>query len=336
MEEEVTLQNSELNNSVIDIAKPKKKRIWEIDFIRGLCVILMIFDHFMYDIWDFGNTWRNAGMYTAGYGYWFSDYRGIIRPIVLFFFFFIAGISCCFSKSNFTRALQAIAFAYCISVVGSFLGLFFEFNIMFGALHALGFSMLIYAVLDTFDKSIYSKLAVGLCIMIMYILMEQNLYPYLATIGVCAAIAGCLIIIISVLTKQKIHSEFVITGLIIIVTGILMVIIYTVTRHSVSFELPSNFQWLNDVMSGQYATSGFSSTDYFPLIPWTGIFLLGSVFGRLFYKERKSLLPKLDAKYTKPVEYVGRHALFVYILHQVIIFGMFVVVALICGFNPPF
>ena len=45
-----------------------KNRIWELDFIRGLCVLLMIFDHVLYDIADiFGRPWYQAAK-EAGKG----------------------------------------------------------------------------------------------------------------------------------------------------------------------------------------------------------------------------------------------------------------------------
>ena len=38
--------------------KPRRNRIWELDFLRGVCVLLMIFDHFMFDVGDiFGSEW---------------------------------------------------------------------------------------------------------------------------------------------------------------------------------------------------------------------------------------------------------------------------------------
>ena len=33
-------------------ARGRGERFWELDFARGVCVILMVFDHFMYCLWD--------------------------------------------------------------------------------------------------------------------------------------------------------------------------------------------------------------------------------------------------------------------------------------------
>jgi len=306
-------------------SKPVKKRIWEIDLIRGLCVLLMIVDHIMYDVWYFGGIWKNADMRSSGISYWNGDLRAIAWSIVVFLFFFIAGISSTFSKSNFSRALQAIAFAYIITVVSSFIP--DVIDIKFGVLHALGFSMLIYAILDSFDKSIYSKLAIGLCIITMSALMHSRSYLELCLLLI---ITGFLMLItFGVIKEKRLVSKYTVVALSLIATGILIFIIKGLVSDAVSFKLPSNFQWFNNVIG--YPEPNFSTTDYFPLIPFSGIFLLGSVFAKLFYNERKSLLPKLDTKFTKPVEFVGRYALWIYVLHQVLIYGIFVLISVIYG-----
>jgi len=65
---------------------------------------------------------------------------------------------------------------------------------------------------------------------------------------------------------------------------------------------------------------GFSSFDYFPLIPWFGVFLIGAALGKTVYAPRRSLLP-----WRLPVTFVnlaGRHSLLIYIVHQPIFMGV--------------
>lgn len=66
---------------------------------------------------------------------------------------------------------------------------------------------------------------------------------------------------------------------------------------------------------------GFSSSDYFPLMPNLGYFLLGAAFGKRFYAEKKSLLPKVDPCHPliRPLCWMGRHSLMIYLLHQPIL-----------------
>lgn len=67
--------------------------------------------------------------------------------------------------------------------------------------------------------------------------------------------------------------------------------------------------------------ASFASADYFPLLPWLFLFLLGAVLG-VPVKERR--LP--DRFYTLRVPFlaaVGRNTLLIYMLHQPILYGLF-------------
>ena len=63
---------------------------------------------------------------------------------------------------------------------------------------------------------------------------------------------------------------------------------------------------------------GFSSSDYFPLMPNLGYFLLGAAFGKQFYAEKKSLLPQVDPAHPliRGLTWMGRNSLMIYLLHQ--------------------
>ena len=64
-----------------------------------------------------------------------------------------------------------------------------------------------------------------------------------------------------------------------------------------------------------FAPYGFTSSDYFPLLPNFGYFLLGAVVGKRAYAGRKSLFPRE----TPPLglfRWLGRHSLMIYLLHQ--------------------
>lgn len=63
---------------------------------------------------------------------------------------------------------------------------------------------------------------------------------------------------------------------------------------------------------------GFASSDYFPLMPNLGYFLLGASFGKRYYSKRQSLLPRIDSG-SAPIRalcWMGRHSLTIYLLHQ--------------------
>ena len=70
-----------------------------------------------------------------------------------------------------------------------------------------------------------------------------------------------------------------------------------------------------------FAPGWFSSSDYFPLLPNLGYFLLGAALGRLLYREPVTRFPKVeDGK--MPIRLfcaMGRHSLPIYLLHQPIL-----------------
>ena len=72
--------------------------------------------------------------------------------------------------------------------------------------------------------------------------------------------------------------------------------------------------------------------DYFPLIPWFGVILLGVVLGDILYKDnkRKFNLPDLS-KYSsfKALSWIGKHSLVIYLLHQPVISGMLFIFVLL-------
>jgi uncharacterized membrane protein len=65
---------------------------------------------------------------------------------------------------------------------------------------------------------------------------------------------------------------------------------------------------------------GFYSADYFPLLPWLFLFLLGAFFGGTLKKHAS--LPWLQTKVPAFVSWPGRHSLVIYMVHQPIIYGL--------------
>lgn len=64
---------------------------------------------------------------------------------------------------------------------------------------------------------------------------------------------------------------------------------------------------------------GFSSADYFPLVPYLGVYLLGIIAYKVYYYKKKSFFPfDWGNKY---VTAVSRRSLTIYILHQPVLLG---------------
>lgn len=139
----------------------EKKRIWELDFIRGFCIFLMIMDHTLYDLaFIFQNQWFGRDE-AGGFWYWLCNlartgyFPWILRDILwgpaVFCFVFICGISCSFSHSNFKRGLRLTSVALVLTgftwSLDWFTGQENQFTIRFGILHMLAASILLYCLL---------------------------------------------------------------------------------------------------------------------------------------------------------------------------------------------
>lgn len=70
----------------------------------------------------------------------------------------------------------------------------------------------------------------------------------------------------------------------------------------------------------------FSTFDYFPLLPWFGVFLLGIWAGHYFYPQGKTLAKKIirvpDTAFTRVLATLGKKSLLIYLIHQPILIGI--------------
>ena len=65
---------------------------------------------------------------------------------------------------------------------------------------------------------------------------------------------------------------------------------------------------------------GFYSSDYVPLLPWIFAYWMGcSIYGIM---EKHRWLPLLCRVRCKPLEWIGRHALPIYMAHQPVVYGI--------------
>jgi uncharacterized membrane protein len=64
---------------------------------------------------------------------------------------------------------------------------------------------------------------------------------------------------------------------------------------------------------------GLYMPDYRPLLPWFGVVLLGLFFGKVAYADRMGEPTAAGPRLAAPVEFLGRHTLFIYLIHQPIL-----------------
>lgn len=99
------------------------------------------------------------------------------------------------------------------------------------------------------------------------------------------------------------------------------------------FGIPGVFEWYWPA-SWQSATllnplgiGAIRSADYYPLLPWSFAVLFGMFLGK--YAEK---FPKwMSRRHVPPLSVVGRYAIWAYILHQPIIYGVCYLVKLLVG-----
>lgn len=296
----------------------KKHRYWELDFIRGICVLLMVFDHFMYTMGylmpsigeEMGvEIWNGAGKFVAEV-YWTGGLRSVAHIIVTSIFFLICGISCTFSRSNLKRGglcfLVACGITFFTVVAEKITGLYMA--IYFGVLHMLGIAMLLYGVFDIIGALI-CKLGKNDKSKKITKIIGDYLAP---TVGLI------LLIVFFACFYDGIDIDVFATNVVI--------------EDRTSSVLASLFLNVNLPNSGSYDWI-IGGEDYWPLLPYAAIVLVGGFIGRGIYHNKKTqnYLAKLDGKWNKPVCFVGRHALIVYVAHQVAIFALLYLVTLIAA-----
>lgn len=109
---------------------PTKNRIREIDFLRGIAIILMVLFHLIVDLKDFYN-------YPLEYlsGFWYVE--GKISALL---FILLCGVSSTLSKNSIRHGTTVFLWAMLLTLVTYFFNK--DCFIWFGILHFLGISLL--------------------------------------------------------------------------------------------------------------------------------------------------------------------------------------------------
>ncbi|MCX9081424.1 MAG: heparan-alpha-glucosaminide N-acetyltransferase [Candidatus Methanoperedens sp.] len=97
----------------------------------------------------------------------------------------------------------------------------------------------------------------------------------------------------------KYHKLNLIAGLSIILSGIYL--------QQQTFNSPY-LLWVG------FVPENFSTFDYFPLIPWLGVILLGIYYSDYIVKKTADIT--FCNGFSKKVTFLGKHSLFVYLIHQ--------------------
>lgn len=235
-----------------------KQRIWELDALRGLCILGMVAVHFIYDLVDL-------------YALVQWDYPTLfifIRDQGSLLFFLLSGICVTLGNHHVRRGfLVFFCGILCTAVTYGMVAFGFahsSMTIWFGVLHCLGACMLLWSLFRRFPV------------------------PVLVPMGLLMIAAG----------------------------------VYLNTSVLVDFP------WLIPL---GITTPTFASSDYFPIFPYLGYFLLGAVLGKTLYRRQQSLFPKVNSNSPIPAFLCacGKHSLWIYLLHQPVLAAFFTLISLL-------
>jgi uncharacterized membrane protein len=159
-----------------------KNRIWELDFLRGFAIIMMIFDHLMYDLMYMPSFFSNFSIVDnrafnfltdLGYDYWVSDLRFYGHLFFVSLFLIVSGISFTFSKNNLSRGLKLGVVALLITLVTYVIELFVDGTlIIFGIIHLYALSIIIIYFIRKLIKNEIVILLISFAIIVLGLIIK--------------------------------------------------------------------------------------------------------------------------------------------------------------------
>ena len=156
----IEAQSEELTAEQIEVeldelaATPKRERIWEIDFVRGLMILFVVWDHFMWDVNCIGTGEYKSKLFQWLYNlsetYYAGSLRRVTHDVFVSMFVLTSGVSCSFSRSNGKRALKMIIFALLLSAATYAISSIIveQLTIYFNVIHVIALSVGLYAFIE--------------------------------------------------------------------------------------------------------------------------------------------------------------------------------------------
>ena len=281
-------------NSIKNIRPPIQSRLALLDEIRGVTLISMALYHFLWDLVFIAGIDIPWYYDAARHAYTWGAH--IWQQSICWTFIFLSGFCWSLGRRHLKRGLTVYLAGGLVTIVTL---LFLpEDKVIFGVLTLIGSSMLIMIPMNIVFQTIKSWAAIVLLTVIsgfLFLLFLPAMYGRLGSfVGLWNG-------------DGFFHGG---------------------TR------LPQSLycSWFSTYLG--FPMESFTSTDYFPLIPWFFLFLTGYFFHKLCRHGlcrndpgasflRQSRLP--------PLAFIGRHSLFIYMLHQPVLYGVTMVIAHIKG-----
>lgn len=301
------------------------RRIWEIDFVRGILIIGMLVDHFMFFLGMF------AGLYAEGvvpswlqgwsdfaYHYWRNEFKIAVRFIGLFLFFLLTGISSKFSKSNLKRSLICTGFGILLSLIYMTYSLISgnRHYSIFGVITCLGVCMFLYWA----GKAIYLKLKKE----------EKNWKWWALGIGIVLSIGG-FIMNLCVSTDLRFGHIF------------LSMFGEFNPNNGTGSDNPLTFGVAIQTIIGSYAWGN----DWLGILPYLGFTYIGGFIGEHVYFNRKSIFFRKNVEKNQSfnegairktwfINYLGSKTFIIYVIHPLVLVLIVGIIFLIGTGRLPF
>ena len=131
--------------------------------------------------------------------------------------------------------------------------------------------------------------------------------------GVLHCIGCCVILTVPFISFKPTTTALI--GAVLVISGLAIGTVCT-------SENPTILQLVAGI---HQSNVGQHTIDYFPLLPWLGVCLIGIALGNILYKENTRRFPLPDLSRYKPTRlftWLGQHSLSIYMLHQPIIVGL--------------
>lgn len=261
----------------------KKQRIWEVDFVRGLMILFVVWDHFMWDVSSIGTATFNSRLFTWLYDlsntYYGGTLRSVTHDVFVTMFVFTSGISCSFSRNNGKRALKMIIFACLLTAVTYAISAIINASLTmyFNVIHVIALSVLLWTVIEW----CWGKCSKN---------WKKNIF-------------GCVMFAVT---------------LTVLIVGYCAKYDFNTKLGNKPWETSPALYFLLYSKGNTFIYGG----DFLPFFPDFGWFLVGAFLGRAIYRERKSIFPSVNPKFVCPVTFCGRYSIWVYFGSQVLMFGL--------------
>lgn len=149
---------------------------------------------------------------------------------------------------------------------------------------------------------------------------SPDLFGVLHCLGICMMVYG---LIEKAFDKVPTFLGIIICVLLFMITYDFL-IGYSGIGGLLRFKMPAELYSTSVLFPLGFPNTGFTSLDYFPLFPWLFLFIAGSFFG-VYVKQ--GLMPAFFYKtHIRFFAAAGRYSLWIYVLHQVIIYPVLCII----------